>query len=448
MPAPVGAGDAMTPFPWTDALVILALVMLNGVFAMSELAIVSARRPRLQAMEKAGHRGARVALALAADPGKFLSIVQVGITLIGIIAGAYSGASLGGPVGERFSIWFGLAPDIAGTLGFALVIGLTTYASLIIGELVPKQFALRNPEPIAAAMARPMLWLSIVSAPIVWLLDGSSALIFRVLRLNRESKDHVTAEEIHQVMIEAARAGVIEESERAIISGVVRLADRPVREVMTPRPEIDWLDIDADAATTRAQILASPHTRLPVARGSVDEIVGVVGLRDIVRVLLEGGEPDLAALMRPAEILPDQLDAMDALGRLRTVEVPMALVHDEYGHFEGIVTPSDILAAIAGEFVSDKDIGTDPALVEREDGSVLISGGTSAEILVERLGITLPEDRDYATVAGHALWVLKRLPETGEYFTDQGWRFEIVDMDGRKIDKLLVSAIERKPPPG
>ncbi len=172
-----------------------------------------------------------------------------------------------------------------------------------------------------------------------------------------------------------------------------------------------------------------------------------MALRDIVCVLLEGGVPDLAALMKPAEIVPDQLDAMDALGRLRAAEVPMALVHDEYGHFEGIVTPSDILAAIAGEFVSDQDIGTDPAVVEREDGSLLISGGTSAEILVEWLGISLPDDRDYATVAGHALWVLKRLPETGEHFTDQGWRFEVVDMDGRRIDKLLVSAIKKKAPP-
>ena len=438
----------MTPFPWGDAVIILALVMLNGVFAMSELAIVSSRRPRLQALEKSGNRGARVALALAADPGKFLSVVQVGITLVGIIAGAYSGASLGAPVGERFTSWFGISPDLAGTLGFVLVIGLTTYASLIVGELVPKQFALRNPEPIAAFMARPMLWLSKAAAPVVWLLDGSSALIFRLLGLNRESKQHVTAEEIHLVMIEAARAGVIEESERAIISGVVRLADRPVREVMTPRPEIDWIDVDADAATVREQILSSPHTRLPVARGSADDILGVVGLRDIVGVLLAGGTPVLSQLMQPAEIVPDQLDAMDALNRLRAAEVPMALVHDEYGHFEGIVTPSDILSAIAGDFVSDKDIGTEPAVVERADGSLLIAGGGSAELLVERLGIDLAEDRDYATVAGHALWVLKRLPETGEYFTDQGWRFEIVDMDGRKIDKLLVSAIERKPPPG
>jgi len=434
----------MSPFPWTDVAVILALIALNGVFAMSELAIVSARKPRLQAMEKAGSKGARVAIALSQDPGKFLSTVQVGITLIGIIAGAYSGASLGGPVGDRIHASFGLELETAKTVGFAIVIALTTYASLIVGELVPKQFALRKPEPIAAIMARPMLWLSKAGAPLVWLLDRSSALIFRLLGLNRESKDHVTAEELHLVMIEATHAGVIEESERAIISGVVRLADRPVREVMTPRPEIDWIDVAADQAAIRDYLIRTPHTRFPVADGSVDDILGVVQMRDIVSALLRDGSIDLRALMKPAEVVPDRIDAMDALVRLREADLPMAMVHDEYGHFEGIVTPSDLLSAIAGDFASDRDIGSDPALVERDDGSFLLSGGGSADMLSERFGMTLSDDRPYSTVAGHALWVLKHLPATGEVFHDQGWRFEIVDMDGRRIDKLLVSRALRK----
>ena len=429
----------MTPFPWMDVAIILALIALNGLFAMSELAIVSSRKPRLQSLEKAGKRGARTAIHLASDPGKFLSTVQIGITLIGILAGAYSGASLGGPVAERF-LWLGVPPEAAQTLGFALVITLVTYLSLIIGELVPKQFALRAPESIAVLMAAPMLWLARLTAPIVWILDGSSALIFRLLRMNRESQSHVTAEELHLIVAEASKSGVIEESERAIISCVVRLADRPVREVMTPRTEVDWIDADADADAIRTRLLESPHTRLPVAEGSVEDIIGVVQARDIVSAQFRGERLDLRALMRRAEVVPDQLDAMDALDHLRKAEVPVLLVHDEYGHFEGIVTPADLLSAIAGEFASDQDEGSDPPLVEREDGSLLVSGQMPADTLADRLGIDLPEDRDYATVAGHALWVLKHLPQVGEHFHDQGWRFEIVDMDGRKIDKLLVSA--------
>ena len=429
---------APTPFPWVDLVIILALVALNGVFAMSELAIVSARRPRLQAMEKAGRRGARTALMLASDPGKFLSTVQIGITLIGIIAGAYSGSSLGGPVGERLQL-LGLSPNIAESLGFAVVIGLTTYASLIIGELVPKQFALRSPEPIAVLMATPMLWLAKITAPVVWVLDGSSALIFRLLRMTRESEHHVTAEELHLIVAEASRSGVIEESERAIISGVVRLADRPVREVMTPRMDVDWIDINADDETIRTRLLETPHTRLPVGRGTVEDIIGVVQARDIMTALFRGERLNLEALMRRVEVVPDQVDAMDALEVLRRADVPMVMVHDEYGHFEGIATPADLLSAIAGHFASDRDLHDEPDIVERVDGSLLVSGQMPVDLLADRIGIDLPEDRDYATVAGHALWLLKRLPEVGDFVDDQGWRFEIVDMDGRKIDKLLVA---------
>ncbi|MET0372413.1 MAG: hemolysin family protein [Sphingobium sp.] len=428
----------ITPFPWMDLVIILALVALNGVFAMSELAIVSARRPRLQAMAKNGRRGATTALELAADPGKFLSTVQIGITLIGIIAGAYSGASLGGPVGERMQA-LGLPARWADNAGFAVVIALTTYASLIVGELVPKQFALRAPEPIAVIMAKPMLWLARITAPIVWVLDGSSALIFRLIGLNRESESHVTAEELHLIVAEASKSGVIEESERAIISGVVRLADRPVREVMTQRMDVDWIDIDADEETIRVRLLETPHTRLPVGRGSVEEICGIVQARDIMTALFRREPIDLNALMRKAEVVPDQVDAMDALEVLRRSDVPMVMVHDEYGHFEGIVTPADLLSAIAGQFASDRDAYEEPDLVEREDGSLLVSGQMPVDLLAERIGIGLPDDRDYATVAGHALWLLKRLPEVGDYIDDQGWRFEVVDMDGRKIDKLLVA---------
>ena len=428
----------LQPFPWIDVAIIVALVALNGVFAMSELAIVSARRPRLEAMARKGRTGATVALRLGTDPGRFLSTVQIGITLIGVIAGAYSGASLGGPVGERLAL-LGIKAETAAALGFAVVIGLTTFVSLVIGELVPKQFALRAPEPIAVVMARPMVWLAKATAPLVWLLDRTSAAIFRLLGMNRESENHVTAEELHLIVAEASRSGIIEESERAIISGVVRLADRPVREVMTPRTEVNWIDADADHDALLGVLRTLPHSRMLVAEGSVDKVIGVVQARDIVSKLVDGAAIDLRQLMKAAPIVPDQVDAMDALEALRRADVPLALVHDEYGHLEGIVTPADLLAAIAGDFASDHDNENDPPMVEREDGSLLVSGWLPADTLAEKIGLTLPEDRDYATVAGLALAEFKRLPTVGDHFALGGHRFEIVDMDGRKIDKLLVA---------
>jgi len=428
---------ALPPFPWIDVLIILALVALNGVFAMSELAIVSARRARLEAMARNGRRGAAAAIVLAADPGKFLSTVQIGITLIGIVAGAYSGSSLGEPTALRLQ-GLGLSIETARTVGFALVIGMTTYASLIVGELVPKQFALRKPEPIASAVALPMRWLAVVTAPVVWILDKSSSLIFRLLRLNRESEEQVTAEELHMIVAEASKSGVIEEHERSIISGVVRLADRPVREVMTPRTDVDWLDCTLDADAIRRQLIETPRTRLPVGAGSIDSVEGVVQARDIALALVRGEPLDLKTLMRKAPVVIDRIDAMDALVQLRAADVPMALIHDEYGHFEGIVTPTDLLAAIAGEFASDTDPDDAPAIVERDDGSLLVAGTCAADALAERLGIDLPEDRDYATVAGLALAAFRHLPAEGESFAEQGWRFEVVDLDGRRIDKLLV----------
>ena len=428
----------LPPFPWFDVVIILALVALNGVFAMSELAIVSARKARLEAMARTGRRGATTAIDLASDPGKFLSTVQIGITLIGIVAGAYSGASLGTPTAARLEA-LGIGHEMAEKLGYALVIGLTTYASLIIGELVPKQIALRKPEPVAVLVAVPLAWLARFTKPLVWLMDASSLLIFRLLRLNRESDDQVTVEELHLIVAEASKSGVIEEHERSIISGVVRLADRPVREVMTPRTEVEWLDASLDDAAVRAKLLGTGHSRLPVAQGTIDAVVGVVQARDVAMALVRGETLELSRLVRKAPVVVDQIDAMDALDVLRRAEVPMALIHDEYGHFEGIVTPTDLLAAIAGEFASDADPDESPNVVERDDGSLLVAGTMAADALAERLGIDLPEDRDYATVAGLALAAFRKLPKEGESFEEQGWKFEVVDLDGRRIDKLLVS---------
>jgi putative hemolysin len=279
--------------------------------------------------------------------------------------------------------------------------------------------------------------VSRIGAPFVWLLEHSSALLIRVMGLHKARDSQVTAEELHLVVAEASTAGVIEESERAIISGVVRLADRPVREVMTPRTQVDWIDLDGEEPLS-----GLPHSRMPVGRGSVDNLIGVIEARELLAVSLAGKPIDIEAMMRPAQVVSDQIDAMDALQVLRGADVPMAFVHDEYGHFDGIVTPVDLLAAIAGAFASDQDEDTDPPFFEREDGSWLVSGSAPADQLAERLCIDLREDRDYATAAGFALSVLKHLPQVGESFESDGWRFDVVDMDGRKIDKLLAVRID------
>ena len=431
----------MAPFPWHYLAALAFLIVLNGVFAMSELAIVSARTARLRMAADKGSKSAEIAMRLAAEPGKFLSTVQIGITLIGVIAGAVSGATLGEPVGERIAT-FGVPEDTALNIGFVSVIALTTFASVVIGELVPKQLALRGAERIAIIMARPMDILARVAAPFVWLLDTTSNLLLSLLGIRHKGDHRLTAEELHMIFADATNTGVIEEKERAILSGVMRLADRPVRELMTPRTEIDWLDVAADEAEMRKVIAESPHSLLPVADGTPDKMVGVVKVRELLGLLMAGEAAVLQTLIRKSEVLPDQLDAMDALRVLQQSGTGMAMVHDEYGHLDGIVTTADVLSAIAGDFASHQDEGDTPMIAERDDGSLLISGALAADALADRLGLDLPDNREFATAAGYALFVLKHLPAEGESFTDQGWRFEVVDMDGRKIDKLLVASLD------
>ncbi|MBV7258484.1 hemolysin family protein [Erythrobacter crassostreae] len=428
----------MTPFPWPELFIIAGLIVLNGVFAMSELAIVSAKTATLEAKREEGSAGARIALSLAADPGKFLSTVQIGITLIAIITGAYSGASLEGPVGQRLAL-LGVPEDMAVQTAFVTVIALTTYFSVVVGELVPKQVALRSAVSISLVMARPMAILATIAAPLVWLLDTSSAGIIRLFGIRRGNQNSVTAEELQMIFADATRSGVIEAEQHQILTGVVRLAERPVREMMTPRTEIDWIEIEADTGQIRQTIEDSPHSLLPVAEGSPDAILGIVKVREVLAALVEGNAVSIRDMMHKGEVVPDQLDAMDALRVLQSSDIAMAVVHDEYGHFEGIVTPVDLLTAIAGNFASDKDQGDTPEIIERKDGSLLVSGSISADALSDRLGLSYPENREFGTAAGYALSVLKRLPNAGETFSDQGWRFEVVDMDNRRIDQLLVT---------
>ena len=430
----------MTAFPWHYLAALAGLILLNGVFAMSELAIVSARTAQLRIAADNGSKSAEIALKLAAEPGKFLSTVQIGITLIGIISGAVSGAALGGPVGERLLL-LGVPANVADNAGFALVIVLTTYFSLVVGELVPKQLALRAAVPIALVMAIPMAMLAKATAPFVWLLDNSSAFLLRVLGVRQSGEHGLTAEELQMIFAEATRSGVIEEQERAILSGIMKLADKPVREVMTPRTELDWIDAAGGEEEILSVIAETPHSLVPVADGSPDKVLGVIKVREVLARQLAGGPIVLADLLHKTEVVPDQLDAMDALRVLQQSGTRMAMVHDEYGHLDGIVTTADILAAIAGTFASHRDEHDTPMVVERTDGSLLIAGAMPADALAERLDIDLPDQREFATAAGFVLFHMKKLPTEGEAFEEQGWRVEVIDMDGRRIDKLLFSRV-------
>jgi putative hemolysin len=286
-----------------------------------------------------------------------------------------------------------------------------------------------------------MTTLSRIAAPAVWLLDISTRGVFLLLRQRQPPKSTVTEEEIKGLIAEAEGAGVLESGERRLISGVLRLGDRPVRGLMTPRTDVDWIDANADAAEIRARLLSGPHTRLPVGDGSADDLLGVVRARELLIALMSDQPLNVRAHLRQAPIIPDTMDALDVLETLRDAEVPMALIHDEYGHFEGIVTPADVLEAIAGVFRSDLDVEEEPYAVPRDDGSWLLSGAMPADEMADQLGFTLPEKRDYQTVAGFVLAELRRLPAAGEFMEAHGWRFEVVDLDGRRIDKLLASRI-------
>ncbi|GEP02966.1 hemolysin family protein [Methylobacterium oxalidis] len=420
-----------------ELAVAVALIALNGVFALSELAVVSSRKSRLRSMVEERRSGAHAALALAEEPGRFLSTVQIGITLVGILSGAVSGAALG----ERLAtilVDTGLPKGWADTLGYGLVIGIITYLSVIIGELVPKHLALRDPEGVACMVSPAMRLVSRVAKPAVWLLDASTRAVFRLIGQETESASAVTEEEIRHLVAEAETAGVIETGERKMIAGVLRLGDRAVRGVMTPRTDVDWIDLHRDEDEIRAALLASPHSRLPVAEGGADNMVGVLQVRDLVKPLMAGESLDLRRHVRRAPVLPDTLDALDALNALQDAEVPMALVHDEYGHFDGLVTPADILDAIAGAFRSEDP---EPEAVQRADGSWLIAGWMPVDEMADQLGIKLEASRDYETAAGLVIERLQRLPETGETCDIAGWCFEVVDLDGRRVDKILVTRL-------
>ncbi|WP_431269435.1 hemolysin family protein [Dankookia sp. P2] len=423
---------------WFEIGVILLLVVLNGLFAMSELAIVSARRGRLLAMERRGSPGAAAALSLAEDPQRFLPTVQVGISLVGILAGVFGGAQLAGPLGEALARIPGLAP-FANEAGFVLVVVAIAYANLILGELVPKQLALRDPERFAVAVARPMAWLARYTAPIVWVLSRSSSLVLRLFGAHMPQDQSVTEEEVKAVVAEGAQAGALEHEERHMIERVLRLADKPVRALMTPRNDVAWIDRNASPQDVAATLRAHTVTRFVVADRRIDNVVGVVATKDLLDQMLEGAPLSVPSAQRQPLVLPDSLPAIDALERMRHDPVGIAVVLDEYGSFEGVVTTSDLLEAIIGE-LGPPDAPEQPGeAIQRADGSLLLDGMMPSDELRAQLDLPpLPYHGTYHTVAGLMLALLRRVPREGDRIVWAGWRFEIVDMDGRRVDKVLA----------
>jgi putative hemolysin len=421
-----------------ELIVVVLLILLNGFFAMSELAVVSARRARLQQMADEGHRGARAAVRLVEDPSKFLSTVQVGITLIGILAGAYGGATFAGYLAVELREFPPIEPYADG-ISIAVVVVSITYLSLIIGELVPKRIALVNAERIAAMVARPMGIVATMGAPLVWLLGVSTNLVLRLLRLDKVKQAEVTEEEVKSMIAEGARTGVFDPAEREMLEGVLRLADRSVRTIMTPRPDVVWLDIDDTPEAIRREITASGRSRFPVSRGDLDEIVGIVHSKDLLDLLLTGKPLDLQACLHKPLIIHDGTPVLRVLELFKQAGLHVAIVVDEYGSIEGIATVTDILETIAGDF-PDEGEEDDVGAIKREDGSWLVDGMLPIDEVEHRLGLRgLLGDRDFHTLAGFVLAELGHVPRAGEHFVWQGSRFEVMDMDGRRVDKVLIT---------
>jgi putative hemolysin len=429
---------AGTKMPIFESVIVLALILLNGFFAMGELAVVSARTARLQPLARNGNRKAARALKLAEDPGRFLSSVQIGITLIGILTGAYGGATIAESLGERLDLIPQIAPygDI---LAVAVVVVIITYLSLVLGELVPKRIALAAPERIAMMVSGPLVFIAAVGKPIVSLLNVSGSLVLKILGIRESDKDQVTEEEVRTVIAEGTASGVIDPVEHKMLEGVLRLADRPVRAIMVPRPDIVWIDIDDSEEEIRADLVSNNASRLVVARGgNVDEPLGVVRKKDLLGALLRGEKLDIAGSLLQPLYVPESVSVLTLLNMFKTQTAHIALVVDEFGAVEGLVTPTDVLEAIAG------DLGASASddvreIFPRDDGSFLVDGSTSLDDLEQALGVKVDEDADYHTAAGLVLNALGRIPSTGERVRIGRWTVEIVDMDGRRIDKLLFT---------
>ncbi|MEZ5820299.1 MAG: hemolysin family protein [Bradyrhizobium sp.] len=425
---------------YLELAIVTVLIILNGLLSMSELAIVSSRPARLAGLVEKGVSGSRRALALSSDPGKFLSTVQIGITLIGVLSGAFSGATLGLRLSQSL-IELGLSHRLAETIGVGLVVGMITYAALVVGELVPKQIALRNPEAIAVRVAPAMTVLATISMPLVWLLDRSGKLLLWLFGHRGEAEGRVSEEEIRMLVTEAEHAGVLEPGEKEMIAGVMRLGDLPVSAVMTPRNEVSQIDLTDPLPANIANLQKTNHSRVVVFDGDRDSPLGIVQAKDLLDIYLAGHTPDIRAQLRQAPIIPETLDARDVVAILRESPVHIGLVHDEYGMFLGVVTSADILEAIVGTFHTEQG-PAEPPYFKRDDGSYVISGWMPVLEVAGLLGIEVPPSRPYKTFAGFLLHEFAAIPEVGHRITVGDWQFEVVDMDGRRIDKVLASRLK------
>lgn len=421
-------------------VVVGILFILNGFFAMSELAIVSSRRARLQAMAEKEVRGSRRALKLVDDPTGFLSTVQVGITLVGVFNGAFSGTTLSAPLAETLSRIPAIA-EYSSTIAIVLVVLAVTYLSLIIGELVPKRIALTNPEAIACFVAPTMTIIAKVGAPIVWFLRLSTETVLRILRVRVPLQSTVTEEEIRSLIAEGTESGVFHPEERVMLESVIRMSDRSVRQIMVPRTDVVWIDVNDPPEAILKDILGSGHSRFPASRGEVDEVIGILHVKDLLEQITVTGQFDVESALAEPLFIDEHMPILKLLERFKTSPVHMAVVLDEHGSFEGIITPTDILIAIGGD-LPEHEGDSDPDAVRREDGSWLLSGRIPIDDAERALGVTgMAEDEDFRTLAGFILHQLGRIPATGESFTWRGWKFEVVDLDGRRVDKVVVTRI-------
>lgn len=425
-----------------DVLLLLLLILLNALFAMSEMAVVSSRKARLQRMADDGFPGAKSAVGLNEEPAAFLSTVQVGITTIGILSGVVGEGLFAAPIAAWLSQYAPIAPYAKG-FSVAVVVLIITYLSVVIGELVPKRLALLAPERIASVVARPMVWFSGITRPMVWSLSSSSNLLLRLLGARRTDEPPVTDDEIKVLMEQGSEAGVFHESEQAIVSNVLRLDDQRIGAIMTPRMDVYAIDLDEDQETVRTRIAESPHSRVVVCRGGLEHILGVLRIGELLKPALEGGRLDVERHLTPPLFLPETISTTQLLESFRKERVQFGLIVDEYGDLQGLVSLTDVLTAIVGDLPEPDDTG-DTDIVRREDGSWLVDGSVGVERLKAVLEIDeLPAEgeRGFHTVGGFAMHQLGRIPTVADHFAASGFRFEVVDMDRNRVDKLLVARL-------
>ncbi len=427
----------------TELVVIFLLILANGVFAMSEIAVVAARKVRLQQRAEDGDERARSALALAHDPNKFLSTVQFGITMVGVLAGAYGGATIAEQVAEPIRTVPQLVPYADG-LALGIVVSVITVLSLIIGELVPKRIALNNPEAIASWVARPMIMLSRIGGPAVGVLTAATNFVLRVFGVKGEAEPNLTEDEIKALISQGAETGAVGAAEENIVQRVFQLGDQRVSSIMTPRPDIEWIDVDASEEELREFLASHSHTQFVACHGGLDDVAGIVRSADLLPLAFKGARIDLLPLTKEALFVPDSMPAVQLLESFRSSHKHVALVMDEYGAVEGLVTVTDLLTAIVGDLPADAS-EAQGAFISRADGSWLVDGSAAMEEVATHFGMDhLPDDEAgaYHTIGGFVMARLGRVPKTADTFEWSGMRFEVLDMDGRRIDKVLVNRVK------